>query len=544
MSQNAPHEKKYFTKKKKKKTLLFFFWPMSDHGESAAAAAAEDYVTGSRRHSDPCGATASPAPSAPRPPRIDAVTRATSKRHSSGSGFLFATPNQSLNRVITALNQPIALPQTPVATPRDCHSSTSNGSVNSSLGYSVAPMAENEAHRVDTLERLRLLDTAAEVAFDNLVQLAGEICGTPIALMSLIDNNRQWFKARVGLDAAETPRSISFCGHAIAQVDLQCFEVPDATKDDRFAGNPLVTGAPSIRFYAGQPLQAANGAALGTLCVIDRRPRQLTDAQRTMLKMLGKQIEAEIELRRLTQTVIDQHQLATFLLDATLPRHIVDKLKSGPKLPIATHHEAASVMFVDLVGFTAFSARIGAAELVNVLSELFGAFDLITNQLGLLKIKTIGDGYLLVGGIPHWRADHASACVRAAALFMETLRRYSRGGKQHDLQVRIGLNSGPLVSGVISATQLTFDVFGDTVNVASRLEANAPVGCVCISAATKQFLELEGAALTVRSLGTRPIKGKGDMELFTVDLPPLSAADLRLFDERVGDFCAGSPESD
>jgi adenylate cyclase len=459
-----------------------------------------DAEDGARRHSDPCATTTLESTTTTPLAQSSRICRESARpnlgknqcKRSSSSSVLFAAPNQSLDRVIAALNQQIALPQTPVQTPRDPPQSCSSPECKNSLGYSVPPLPANEAHRLDTLEQLRLLDTAAEIAFDNLVQLAGEICDTPIALMSLIDSNRQWFKSRVGLDADETPRSVSFCGHAIAQAELECcFEVPDATKDERFAGNPFVLGASSIRFYAGQPLLAANGAALGTLCVVDRRPRQLTDAQRTMLKMLGKQIEAEIELRRLTQAVIDQHELATFLLDATLPRHIVDKLKSEPKLPIASHHDAASVMFVDLVGFTALSARIGAARLVNVLSELFGAFDIITSELGLLKIKTMGDGYMLVGGIPLWRVDHASACVRAAALFMATLRRYLHGGKQHDLQVRIGLNSGPLVSGVISATQVTFDVFGDTVNVASRLEANAPVGCVCISSVTKQFLEAE-----------------------------------------------------
>lgn len=121
-----------------------------------------------------------------------------------------------------------------------------------------------------------------------------------------------------------------------------------------------------------------------------------------MRKMLGKQIEAEVELRCLTQVAIDQHELATVLLDATLPRHIVDELKSGPKPPIATHHEAASVMFVDLVFH-------GIASWSTWLSEIFGAFDIITSQRSLLKIKSIGDGYMLVGGIPLWRADHASA---------------------------------------------------------------------------------------------------------------------------------------
>ena len=163
----------------------------------------------------------------------------------------------------------------------------------------------DEEVRLETLERLKILDTAAEASFDNLVTLAGQLCNTPIALVSLIDKDRQWFKARVGLDAESTPRSISFCGHALAREGDEAdalFEVPDAAADRRFAGNPLVTGAPDIRFYAGQPLHASNGAPLGTLCVIDRQPKQLSDTQRQLLALLAKQVEAEIELRYATQT--------------------------------------------------------------------------------------------------------------------------------------------------------------------------------------------------------------------------------------------------
>jgi len=127
-----------------------------------------------------------------------------------------------------------------------------------------------ESHRLNSLQLYGILDTAAERAFDDLTKLAAAICGTPIGLVSLVDDKRQWFKSRQGLDVDETPRENAFCSFAIAQSEVMI--VKDAQDDARFQGNPLVTGDPNIRFYAGAPLTVANGESLGTLCVIDRVP--------------------------------------------------------------------------------------------------------------------------------------------------------------------------------------------------------------------------------------------------------------------------------
>ncbi len=154
----------------------------------------------------------------------------------------------------------------------------------------------NEATRLAALRSFEVLDTAPDQAFDDLTALAGHICGAPIALISLIDENRQWFKARVGLAACETGRDISFCGHAILQPDL--FIIADAALDERFADNPLVTGDPNIRFYAGAPLVTSEGQALGTLCVIDRVPRTLDASQQQALRVLSRHVTALLERRR------------------------------------------------------------------------------------------------------------------------------------------------------------------------------------------------------------------------------------------------------
>jgi len=177
-------------------------------------------------------------------------------------------------------------------------------------GAMDAAAPSQEAARVAALDRYAILDTEPEQGFDDLVVLASYVCKTPIAMLSLVDDRRQWFKSRVGVQVRETPKDTSFCAHAIQQEDL--FVVPDTLKDPRFKENPMVLGEPHIRFYTGAPLINEEGFALGTLCVIDRQPRELDSEQKEALWALSRlalgQMELRQNLRLLKQALNDRSQ--------------------------------------------------------------------------------------------------------------------------------------------------------------------------------------------------------------------------------------------
>ncbi|NJO75176.1 MAG: GAF domain-containing protein, partial [Leptolyngbyaceae cyanobacterium RM1_406_9] len=191
----------------------------------------------------------------------------------------------------------------------------------------VAPLPENEASRLQALNRCEILDTPPEAAFDDLTRLAAQICQTPVALVSLVDAERQWFKSKVGLDASETPRNIAFCAHALIQPE-ELLIVPNALTDPRFADNPLVVEAPHIRFYAGAPLVTPDGFVLGSLCVIDFISRDLSLGQRETLRVLARQVVTQLELRHNLKTLentLEQQRQAEDSLQHQIQRALLLK---------------------------------------------------------------------------------------------------------------------------------------------------------------------------------------------------------------------------
>ena len=213
----------------------------------------------------------------------------------------------------------------------------------------IAPVSDNEGARLRALNDYKILDTVSELAYDQLTALASSICGTPVALVSLVDKERQWFKSHHGIDAIETPREWAFCDHAIGQE--QVFEVSDSRLDERFHDNPLVTGATKVIFYAGAPLVTPEGLSIGTLCVIDNKPAQLSEQQKFQLTILAKQVVNLLELakaNRLREGVLENLLSVSKSLD--------QKNKELEQFVYAVSHDLKSPL-VTISGFVTMLAK-------------------------------------------------------------------------------------------------------------------------------------------------------------------------------------------
>lgn len=236
----------------------------------------------------------------------------------------------------------------------------------------------NETDRINTLRSLNILDTQAEERFDRLTRLAARMFDVPIALVSLIDEDRQWFKSATGLDASETHRDISFCGHAILGDEI--FNIPDATQDERFADNPLVTMDPSIRLYVGCPLKAHDGAKMGTLCLIDQKPRELSKEDLQALRDLADMAEQELAASQLATlddlTMISNRRGFALLAEKAL------QMSARNGLP-------ASLIAIDLDKFKQINDQFGHTEgdkaliaFTDILKNTFRESDLYARMGG------------------------------------------------------------------------------------------------------------------------------------------------------------------
>lgn len=267
---------------------------------------------------------------------------------------------------------------------------------------------EDEPQRLATLHALNILDSPPEERFDRLTRLAKRIFGVPIALVSLVDANRQWFKSRQGLDACETPRDISFCGHAILGQDV--FMIPDTKQDPRFADNPLVTGEPHIRFYAGCPL-TIDGRKLGTLCIIDRQPRYFEEDDINTLKDLAVMVENELAAVQLA-TMDELTNISNRRGFMALSQHSL-RLCALKKMP-------ATLVFLDLDKFKPINDQFGHAEgdralvaFANLMTSVFRSSDVFA-RLG-------GDEFVVL--LAHATRQQAQEIIHKLA---QALDRYNR----------------------------------------------------------------------------------------------------------------------
>lgn len=224
------------------------------------------------------------------------------------------------------------------------------------------PVPLDETQRLMSLHSLRILDTQAEERYDRITRMAKRLFDVDICLVSLVDSDRQWFKSKAGLDACETGRDISFCGHAINEG--RPFVILDAAKDDRFADNPLVTGPPNIRFYAGQPIEGPGGYRIGTLCLIDSNPREMSPADLETLEDLAQLVEDEIKVT--SQVVVDE-------LTKVANRRGFNMFADHTLSVCRRTNTPAELAFFDLDGFKAVNDKFGHAagdELLKHFAEL------------------------------------------------------------------------------------------------------------------------------------------------------------------------------
>jgi adenylate cyclase len=369
------------------------------------------------------------------------------------------------------------------------------------------PDLPDEAQRLAALHATGLLDTDPEERFDAITRLLAHVLDAPMALVTLVDSDRQWFKSRVGLPYAQSPRSTSFCAHAIATDDL--FVVADAANDARFQDNPAVVGDPNVRFYAGRPLHGPGGHRIGTLCAIDTRPRQLDARGRAAIEDLAQLVERELlltDVANLQRKVIDVQAENEKLLMSILPRSVARELREGRGM-VAHAMPDATILFADIVDFSSLAAALAPDALIEWLNGIFSGIDALARDFGIEKIKTIGDAYMAASGLGG-ETRQSTVAMADFALAIRALGKHTKRPDRTPLLFRIGMHCGPVTAGVIGTERYAYDLWGHTVNVASRLESSAAEGTIVVSDGVAQRL---GDRFLLDSLGDRELKGVGSL---------------------------------
>jgi adenylate cyclase len=281
----------------------------------------------------------------------------------------------------------------------------------------------------------------------------------------------------------------------------------DVSKEDNFIGiaNAIAGG---LHAAFGFPIRT-NREILGVITFFSRAIKQPDPALLKTMAVIGNQLGQFIKRKQIEAALREEQQQTERLLLNVLPETIVARLKHN-KDTIAEHFDAATVLFADLVGFTEMATQLSPIELVNLLNQIFSAFDRLTEEFGLEKIKTVGDAYMVVGGVPQKRLDHASAIANMALAMQAEIVRFNQVHHQA-LKMRIGIHSGPIVAGVIGIKKFTYDLWGDTVNTASRMESHGLADQIQVTETTYQLLRDQ---YQFHKRGLLTIKGKGEMTTY------------------------------
>ena len=401
------------------------------------------------------------------------------------------------------------------------------------------PVPENEAGRNDALRGFQIMDTPPEIPYDELGEIAAQLCGCPVSYVSFIEEDRFWFKAKYGLpaDFHSCPREIAFCSVTVCGQDL--VYAPDLANDARYKEFPFVVGDPGYRFYCGMPLVTREGYAIGTVCVMDFVPRELSAEQREAVKRVARQLMVQLEHRRqllelaaLNRSIEEarraataDHERADAMLTSILPASIAQELRTtGAVQP--RFHPSTTILFTDFAGFTRFAEKSEPAVLVSFLDQVFSAFDEIAVKHGIERLKTIGDAFMAVGGVPNANRTHAlDACL--AALEMQRAIRLLNERRSRlrlpTLDLRVGIHSGPVMAGIVGKRKFTYDIWGDAVNLAARLESASEPRRINVSAAV---VAQAGPYFDIEPRGRIEIKNKDPVEMYFLQrIRPEYAAD-------------------
>ena len=375
------------------------------------------------------------------------------------------------------------------------------------LGHKPAPKPENEESRLKDIKDLKIIEENIDKSkrFSSFPRLAAALTECDKAAINIVDDTVQHCKVNYGMDVVENmmmkeiPRELSICAHVLNNASKPLV-INDLTKDSRTKhvfelDNPIINKS-FPKFYAGSPIITSNGYILGSFCVFNSEPKLLDNSKIEGLRMLADQF---IDLYESTK---DEYK------KGVKSNHTKEEKVSGE------YFSSSTVLFCDFVGFTKKTENMQPGELVEILDTFFNGFDKIIERFELKKVKTIGDAYMAVGGIPDLNSNHAERVVLASKEiinFVTGINFQQEAIGNESWHVRIGIHSGPVIAGNTSSN---FDIWGDTVNIASRLESSGEVMKINISEEVKKLLP---SSFNISNQKTVHLKNKGDFEIYSID---------------------------
>jgi len=375
------------------------------------------------------------------------------------------------------------------------------------LGHKPAPKPENEESRLKDIKDLKIIEENIDKSkrFSSFPRLAAALTECDKAAINIVDDTVQHCKVNYGMDVVENmmmkeiPRELSICAHVLNNASKPLV-INDLTKDSRTKhvfelDNPIINKS-FPKFYAGSPIITSNGYILGSFCVFNSEPKLLDNSKIEGLRMLADQF---IDLYESTK---DEYK------KGIKPNHTKEEKVSGE------YFSSSTVLFCDFVGFTKKTENMQPGELVEILDTFFNGFDKIIERFELKKVKTIGDAYMAVGGIPDLNSNHTERVVLASKEilnFVTGINFQQEAIGNESWHVRIGIHSGPVIAGNTSSN---FDIWGDTVNIASRLESSGEVMKINISEEVKKLLP---SSFNISNQKTVHLKNKGDFEIYSID---------------------------